>query len=164
MEKRIRNRILYVTVAGLWSVAIYRTWKNYEVKTESETNTVVNMPPVSPLQFQKDSFELILPESDPFLKEGWTPVVAVNVVKTEKPERSEEPTVVVAPQPKIWPRVEYYGFVKNRNQNSTLCLLKIDGRQLQLSQGEKHDGLLVLKTFRDSVQLLFEGEQKTVRK
>ena len=68
------------------------------------------------------------------------------------------------PIAKAWPQVEYFGFVKNRNQNSTLCLLKIDGKQIQLSKGEKYNGIFVQNAFKDSVQLIFEGELKTVRK
>lgn len=164
MDKKIRNRILYVSVAVLWAIAIYRTWKNYEAKAENNETALISTPAVSPMQFRKDTFELVLPEYDPFLQKSWTPSV-----QNESPVADVKQNQVVKKDPvvpvvKTWPQIDYFGFVKNRNQNSTLCLLKIDGRQVQLSKGEKYNGLLVQNTYRDSVQLVFEGETKTVRK
>jgi hypothetical protein len=164
MDKKIRNRILYVVVAILWGVAIYRTWKNYEVKEELQAENVINTPAISPMQFRKDTFELVLPDTDPFLQKAWIPQVQQDVSREQPTAPRIEKKEPVIPVQKKWPQVEYFGFVKNRNQNSTLCLLKIDGRQIQLSKGERHDGVLVQNAFKDSVQLIFEGEIKTVRK
>jgi len=164
MDKKIRNRILYIAVACLWGIAIYRTWKNYEVNEELATEKVISTPSISPMQFRKDTFDLVLPDNDPFLQKGWTPLVQNDMPQREDDGHDRIKKEIVAPVEKKWPQVEYFGYVKNRNQNSTLCLLKIDGRQIQLSKGEKYNGLVVQNTFKDSVQLFFEGDLKTVRK
>lgn len=164
MDKKIRNRILYVTVAFLWAIAIYRTYKNYQVKEENESNEIVSAPSISPIQFGKDTFELELPDHDPFLQRAWTPIAQNDApLQNDKP-KVDIPKIVEKPAPKNWPQIEYFGFVKNRNQNSTLCLLKVDGRQVQLSKGEKYNSLIVQNVFKDSVQIIFEGVLKTIRK
>jgi len=164
MDKKTRNKILYVGVAALWGIAIYRTWKNFQVKQENEEFEVINAPSFSPVQFNKDTFELLLPSSDPFLSAGWKASE-----KTETSVEHEDPKNTIKkeiplPVQKVWPQIQYFGFVKNRDKNSTLCLLKIDGRQVQLSKGQKHNGLIVMNTYRDSVLVVYEGETKIVRK
>jgi len=166
MDKKIRNRILYIAVACLWGIAIYRTYNNYQTKQENEELAIVNTPSISPIQFNKDTFELELPDKDPFLESGWTPTIKIensssnnstnnlNIVKKE----------IVKPTEKVWPKIEYFGFVKNRNKNSTLCLLKIDGQLMQLSKGQNEKGILVNNVYKDSVLVVFDGERKTVRK
>lgn len=164
MDKKIRNRILYVTVALLWAIAIYRTYQNYRVKEENASQEIVSAPSISPIQFGKDTFELELPDHDPFLQKAWVPKVQNDLSSSADKPKTVIQKVIEKPVPKSWPQIEYFGFVKNRNQNSTLCLMKIDGRQVQLSKGEKYNSLIVQNIFKDSVQVLFEGEQKTIRK
>lgn len=164
MDKKIRNRILYITVASLWAIAIYRTYRNYQVKEENASTEIVSAPSISPIQFGKDTFDLELPDHDPFLKNSWTPIAQNEApVQNDKPKNNIQ-KVVEKPAPKNWPQIEYFGFVKNRNQNSTLCLLKIDGRQVQLSKGEKYNSLIVQNVFKDSIQIIFEGDFKTIKK
>jgi len=163
MDKKIRNRIIYVTTACLWGIAMYRTWQNYQVEEQTASTEIVSMPSISPMKFGKDTFQLELPDQDPFLQSSWTPVVQNNVSKNEPP-KTDVKKEVEKPVVKAWPRIEYFGFVKNRNQNSTLCLLKIDGKQIQLNKGQQYNGLIVQNAFKDSVCVMFEGELKTIRK
>lgn len=163
MDKKVRNRILYIIVGSLWIVAIYRTYKNYRVKQENESTKTLHSPHFSPVQFNKDTFELVLPSKDPFLAVGWMPTQDVNLMQEPKSKteiKKEEPK----PLEKTWPQIEYFGFVKNRDKNSTLCLLKIDGRQIHISKGQKHNGILVLNTYRDSVQVFLDGESRIIRR
>lgn len=164
MDKKIRNRILYVVVAGLWAVAIYRTWKNREIKEEMEEGNAISSTPVSPIQFRKDTFELELPDTDPFLHRGWSAPVQSEPV--ERVEKGGTATKKNPPEPVIipWPSIEYFGFVRNRDQNRMLCLLEVDGRQVKLSKGETYNGLYVQSAFKDSVRVTFQGDSKTIRK
>lgn len=164
MDKKIRNRILYITVAILWLVAIYRTYKNYQVKAENESSETLSVPSISPIQFGKDSFELELPDHDPFLHNAWTPVAQNESSNQNDPKKEVIQKVIEKPIPIQWPQIEYFGFVKNRNKNSTLCLMKVNGRQVQLSKGDQHEGIHVGQTYKDSVLVIFQGEPKTIRR
>ena len=164
MDKKVRNKILYVAVACLWGIAIYRTFKNQQIKEENESFKVVSVPPISPIQFNKDTFELELPSHDPFLSTSWTPSEKFENQNPSDKIQKVEPVEIVKPIEKVWPKIEYFGFVKNRNKNSTLCLLKINGRQIQLSKGQKHEGVFVANTFRDSVLVVYDGANKMIRK
>lgn len=164
MDKKIRNRILYVSVAGLWVIAIYRTWSNYQAEEVIAQESQFDPMTISPIQFRKDTFELNLPDYDPFLQKRWTPAM------TNQPNPTPPPTTnstIKKPDPPPvtpWPTIQYFGFVKNRNQNSTLCLLSIDGKMMQLSKGQKYQDLLVENVFKDSIKLRYMNEIKTVRK
>jgi hypothetical protein len=165
MDKKIRNRILYVVVAGLWGIAIYRTFGTYlSGEQQKEMPEVFSLPPVSPALFNKDTFELLLPERDPFLGNSWTAVTKNEILSSSEKPKNEIKKEVPVRVEKNWPAVEYFGFVKNRNKNSTLSLVKIDGRLVQLSKGEEHDGIVVSNVYPDSILLVMEGDRKVFRK
>lgn len=166
MDKKLKNRIIYIFSSVAIAMAIYRTYNYFQIKQENEELIVVNTPSISPIQFNKDTFELELPDKDPFLESGWTPSIKTENSSSTNSEKNLnlEKKEIVKPVEKVWPKIEYFGFVKNRNKNNPLCLLKIDGRQIQLSKGQKHDGVLIANTFRDSVLIVFEGSQKMVKK
>ena len=165
MDKKIKHRILYVTVAILWGIALYRTWKNYETKAELDDHAQVQVPAVSPIRFQKDSFELELPERDPFLDQRMAVHVEMaqetnHTSQTKKPEEKK----IVEVQQINWPDIHYYGFVKNRQTSSTRGLLKINGKHVQLSLGEIYQDIRILEAYHDSVRVSFARQIKVFRK
>ena len=164
MDKKIRNRILYIAVACLWGIAIYRTIRNHQAEELIDEQQVSTLPPVSPSRFNKDTFELELPSKDPFLGDGWKPHLKPGnrVVEPRLNTKEQMPVPEIKQTP--WPAIEYFGFVKNHNQNSTLCLLRIDNQPIKLSKGDEHNGILVQRTYKDSVLVMFAGETRMIHK
>lgn len=167
MDKKLRNKILYIIVGVLWSVAIYRTYNNYQVKSENEEIQSQSISSFSPIAFNKDTFDLILPNQDPFLRSGYHFIrdngnndgSQNGNNNTSHVVKVKEPVVPVAP--KKWPSIEYFGFILNRDQDKTLCMLKIDGKSIKLPEGDSEYGIYFTSVFRDSVYIVFEGEEKT---
>jgi len=60
-----------------------------------------------------------------------------------------------------WPQISYFGFVKNHGKSTALCLLQINGRTSKVSQGNQSGGVYVSTVFKDSVHLVYAGEERT---
>lgn len=165
MNKKIRNRILYVTVTLLWAVAIYRTFVNYQTEENivaAHSNNSISITPIN--AYIKDSFELMLPNRDPFLNKSFIPKIETAIKPNQTPDKTEKQKLPIAKPSVVWPDIEYFGFVKNRTTSSTRCLLKIDNQTIQLSKGEKFSGIEIMYAFSDSVRLKFESSLKTIYK
>ena len=167
MDKKLKNRIVYVVVAGLWSMALYRTWQNHQIDQEIDASKEYVSDEYIPLSFNKDTFELILPDRDPFLNE----FVALKPAKEDykKPstsdhKKNQSKTNPLPVKQLNWPRIEYLGFVRNRSEKDPLCLVKINGQNRHLSKGEEYNGLYITSIYRDSIHVVYSGEEKTVTK
>ena len=168
MDKKLRNKILYITVGILWLVIFYRTYQNYQIESDNELVQDKSYTSSIPITFNKDTFDLILPNDDPFLR-NLSSFRREHVNESSNSNNSTQQTTIVVkeevPEPnKPWPTIEYFGFVKNRDQDKTLCMLKVNGRNLQLAKGEFKNDVYISSVFRDSVHIVFEGEERTFLK
>jgi hypothetical protein len=171
MDKKLRTRILIAIVAVVWIYNIYRTYENYQVKEEmASSDPGYQAPSFSPLMFNKDSFDLELPEIDPFLKRP-TKKTSSYSVSTGVAQNSVSPSKNKKKPPKVevtesvqWPSIKYFGFVKNRNKENELCLVQINGRNHKLSKGDRFAEVLISSVYRDSILVVYGGEKKTIRK
>ena len=166
MTKKLKTRLLLVVVASIWGYNIYRGYMNYQTEQLlEESNQTYNQSNFSPLMFNKDSFELDLPEVDPFLKKSgkWSATSAnnSNTSASTNPIMVKKDVKPIVKEVKSWPKVSYLGFVKNLNKQTPLCLLKINGQMIKLSKGQEQGGIFVSTVFKDSVYLVFQGEERT---
>lgn len=167
MNKKAGTRILIVVVAALWVYNIYRTIQNVQVKNEVQENTINAPLTFAPVVFDKDTFELDLPNKDPFLKNGSFAVQPIQPT-TENPspklvKRENTPTVAANPQKK-WPEITYYGYLKNHQSNHQLCLINLSGKNYRLAVGATKDAVTILQAYPDSIVVAFQNETKTVFK
>lgn len=169
MNKKGRTRILIVIVAGLWAYNIYRTVENYQVKNESE-QVQENLPPTFvPVMFNKDTFDLILPNQDPFLRDqkSWNRNLALT--QSDHPKQNNSTSNPVQNQrnnPQAnevakWPEISYHGFLRNTSEEQKLCLLKIDGRTYKMPVGNTEKEVQIITAFPDSVLIAFHSEKRT---
>ncbi len=167
MNKKSWTRILIVIVAGLWGYNIYRTIENYQMKTESDKGRERIPMSFAPVMFNKDTFELSLPDPDPFLKEQSTWKSTVTSSSTTHPQ-NVVPTPVIQTNPLPisvpWPKINYYGFLRNHEQDHKLCMLKVDGKNYRLATGAVQDNIKVIQAYKDSVIIEFNGSVKTFSK
>ncbi|MCG8577746.1 MAG: hypothetical protein MI810_22890 [Flavobacteriales bacterium] len=166
MKNKVLNRILLIVVPLIWGKYIYDLYQNHQLEEELDGLQADNQFNYAPQTFNKDTFELQLPNWDPFLNEQ-------KKTPSEKKSNSQNQNASVqvkkkvvkeAPKNKVWPIVEYYGFVRNRDQDRSLCMLKINGQNKKLGVGQSYQELKVLNVYHDSVLLMFQGERRTIRK
>ena len=170
MSKKLKTRLVLVLVLIIWGFNIYRTYQNRateELIAESEAS--YTSPSFSPLMFNKDSFELELAEIDPFLKKqskysNHSNSSSQSITNNQNANKTKINKVIQPVVQKAWPQIKYLGFVKNRDQDKTLCLLQINNRTSKVGKGEQQSGVYVSNVFRDSVHLVYSGEERTFLK
>ena len=167
MNKKTRTKILIAIVGTVWIYNIYRTYMNYQVKQElDESEQVYNVPSFSPVMFNKDTFELELPDLDPFLKRHTSGFSnnsnhsEITQHTTTSNKKRNVPVEKVEPLVKSWPQIKYFGFIKNHDKEDALCLIQINGRNSKVTKGDNLSGVFISKVYRDSVLLVYEGEEK----
>jgi len=164
MKNKLLTRILLVAALFIYGRIAWNLFANKQMEEELQQLNQTNQLSSAPLIFNKDTFELELPRWDPFLEgeassgvfgSAQTPVVA----NDKKPDK-------VKPEPVVtkWPDIQYFGFVKNRNQDKTLCLLRINGHNHKVSKGDTFNDLVIVAVHHDSVRVCFSGEFRTFEK
>jgi len=169
MDKKSWTRILIVIVAGLWAYNIYRTVENYQITAESQEHAENQPLTFAPVLFNKDTFNLFLSSTDPFLKNqkfragGEDPIGAQTI---QHSSGSNQPAQTPPPQiQKIsWPKISYFGFLKNLDENHQLCMININGKKFRMRAGETKEGIQIVTAYPDSIRLAFQNEFKTVLK
>lgn len=167
MSKKLKTRLILLAVLVIWGNIGYRIFKNYQVEQELEENTSsYQSSSVNIVNFRKDSFDLVLPDVDPFLKTRIKPnkVVADNTDKQSNNHHKKKVKKEKIVQETTWPQIKYLGFIRNHNNEDALCLLQINGNFLKVSEGDNELGVYVTSVFRDSIKLKYSDEFKTFRK
>ena len=153
----------------IWGKYIYDMVINKQLEDELEQLQSQPEMVYSPIHFNKDTFELELPDRDPFMNGRFKPDRRKNP-KTEQgnkpPKQKEIKKVDEVKAPPKWPAIQYFGFVKNwdREQEKPLCMLKVDGRMVKLGVGEEYKEVVIEAAYRDSVMVRHQGNIKSVSK
>jgi len=170
MTKKTKITLAVIAVCLVWGNVLRKWYVNYQAEQELEVSEQnYSKLDFSPLLLKKDSFDLILPDVDPFLKKSKyqnntqisQAVIPSDKKKIVNPRKTQKETSTIK---QTWPQIKYLGFVKNRDQNTTLCLLQINNRSYHVQKGGAESGVLVSQVYRDSVHLVFQGEERTFMK
>lgn len=154
---------LLVFIAGIWGKVIYDFFKYKEQKHELADNYPIQT--AAPVLDEKFSYELDLEYRDPFLgkypktksnsnrpKTSYTPPP-----KKDKPEEKPKKKVNVK-----WPKIEYVGNIMNNNAKTESVTLKVNGEESFMLPGQAIQGVTLKALFPDSIQLVYQEEQKTI--
>jgi len=156
MKKKV-NILLLVFVLGLWGTVTYKYISGYW-HCNSITASASQKNAVDAVVRQKDTFTLAALERDPFLNRSMAEPKPVRV-KFRTAGVKKAPPKIISPVP--FPQVGYFGYLKSP-QHKELVLLKVNNRLMKLRAGESTDGLKVVKIHKDSVQVNFNGEARTI--
>ena len=170
MSKKTKNIIGIAVFILVWGMLISKLYNNSQIEEtieETEVNYTSNL--YSPLMFNKDTFELELPDLDPFLKKTDRkrnrPTNSGSVTPNNTLLTSNRKIEKATPKEDAkWPTVQYLGFVNNLSQNNPKCLIKINNQLFKMSKGNQKQDLLLTKVFRDSIYMVFGKEERTFRK
>lgn len=160
MQKKKLNKILILAVALIWGVVVFKFAAPYFTPTETVITADVLVKPSKVFLQKKDTFNLELPQRDPFLGKS----VRVKKTKTSvaKPiKKVRKPSV---PSNKNWPRIEFLGFVKSSKSKSRLGLVRINGTLKRVRNGSKIGEVTVVKIEERQISLSFQKETKTFNK
>jgi len=157
--KKYLNKILIVVVLAIWGIVIYSYSQKYFKKTPNKTINRVIDKKKELIAFKHKEFNIFLLERDPFLDKK-------NIISTKHRVK----TVKKFESPKIfnikWPAIEYFGFVKNDNNNSTKrVILKVDGKVINIKEKSFYEKYFYIqKAYNDSIILRKSKEKRTFKK
>ncbi len=110
---------------------------------------------------EKDTFTLSLNDRDPFKasrkktyqSKGRQQSKVTNKVKNNKPIKSL-----------VWPRIEYYGFVKREQNKTKKAFIKVNGKVHRKREREMIDELKIVNIYGDSIIVSLNSDNKTIKR
>jgi Tfp pilus assembly protein PilP len=158
MKKKI-NIILIIAVAAVWGTVIYKYVNQYLAKQDLTATTHYASRSGEVKIWNKDTFNLQPLKRDPFLNiSSQRAIPAVKRIFVSPAVKKPKKTISAAP----FPQLKYLGYIKSNK--AELVHLKVNDKLQKFRIGESVDGLMVLKIFKDSVKVSFNGEVRGIVK
>lgn len=164
-KKKI-NIVLIIVVLGLWSTVAYKTVSQYFFSKELVANKTQLNDELNLNQINKDTFNLEKVARDPFLnRQNQTDSFVSKKYYSKKPNAKNKINPIVF-KPKViinWPLISYHGYIRSKEKNEELILVKIDKRLYKLRKDDEIEGVTVKKVYNDSIELNFNKEKKIIQ-
>lgn len=157
MKNKALTYALLIVVALIWYQVFFRVKNN--LLGEDEVLVPNRSAHVALNPVQRDTFPLKANYRDPFGEEKKRSVLPqaennapqVNVRRSSAPPKTQ------------WPPMEYFGLVRKTESKTPLAIFKIDGLQMMVRKGDElYNAIYVNQIWRDSIQLRWGKERKTV--
>jgi hypothetical protein len=156
MKKKHLNILLLILVFVIYGGVFSKLFgkKQLEVKA-SDYNYSFNTQ-IPKFDIKRNSFDINSVEKDPFRINKKSK--QLNTVS--KGNKSTNPTQNI--KKKSWPRISFFGFVKNDLKFTRLALVKVGNKLYRKREGEVIDNITIVKVYSDSIKLKFENENKII--
>lgn len=162
MNKRYLNGVLIVFLIAIWGSVIYKYFvKKTVVLQESKIYGDINYNVDHTIT--KDTFTLSLNDRDPFKASR----KRTSQAKQQKQQQSKASGKTKNSKPiksLVWPRIEYYGFVKSAQNETKMALIKVNGKIHRKREKETVDELRIVKAYSDSIVVSFNKENKIIKR
>lgn len=157
MKNKPTVYILLSAVVLIWGLIGYRVY--------SAITTPDDTVPISPMKSVRETFndyslpqdtgKLLLNYHDPFGQ-----VAPKDTARSEKVAivRAAKPATAVTPF--SWAFINYSGYLRDPATKKLVAFLTINGKGVTMAEGETMDNVRLLKNFRDSVKISFNGRTK----
>ena len=169
--------ILGVALVAIWGLVIYRVVDAMKGK---------DVPNIAPITYWidstntnlKETFQLHLGYNDPFLKTvslGMDYSINNENNESQVEITSETPSTEVSgqatsianllpqtPQKIQFPKIEYIGFIANKQNGKSLAIMKHNNKTYRVRFGDKIAKCSVISIERDSVQVSLKGQIRSV--
>jgi hypothetical protein len=157
--------LLICSVLAVWGIIVYRVFARSAGDQKEYESSPAQKAPEEPLDDYelKDNFTLNLNYRDPFSGTGST-----ETEQTAPPDFLTEQIPVfnnlpASPPPIDWSFIRYAGRVVNPASRKTITLLIINSLETMIGEGEQIRGVKLIKNYRDSVKVSFQGKEKFIR-
>ena len=165
MKNKKVTYLLLPLVIIVWGLIIYRIF--FEGKTKPENISAVAKPLIKEsAKEEKSTYKLIANYRDPFLSN-----IKQSVVKTENNKEKEEnnrTTNLRRRRTNIsrtrWPEISYGGFVEGDKDQKITILLNIKNRDYLAQEGDTVDNIFIKAFYGDSLLVVYNKEEKTLKK
>lgn len=165
-NKKKINIVLIIAVSGLWSTVLFKYVNRFFYVNDLNQPSKIAMNAKLPEKIKKDTFDLKPLANDPFLGRSYVrPVVKARAMYYGKPKAVVKVPLQSKPKTIVsFPVVKYFGFIKSRDKKDEMILIKVGSSLHKTRLNENCDGVIVKKIYRDSVQVVFGKEVKTIKR
>ena len=165
MKSKGFTYLLLIVVAIIWYNVFYRIKENImgENLPVTDNMAIAKMYKTQP----RKEFTLKANYRDPFSSKGSSGSIAPTNTTPQIPVQPVYKEPKLPPPPKIhhWPKIKYFGTVKNNTSKKALCIVNIDDMLFNLREGESVlDGIVIKKIYRDSLYIQQGKNFKMVKK
>ncbi|TRW97027.1 hypothetical protein [Flavobacterium gawalongense] len=164
-KKKI-NIVLIILVLGLWGTVAYKTISQYFFSKELMANKTELNDELTLNEINKDTFNLGKVARDPFLnRQNQTDSFVSKKYYSKIPNVKIKSNPIVL-KPKViinWPLISYHGYIRSKDKNEELILVKIDKRLYKLRKDDEIEGVTVKKVYNDSIEVNFNKGKKIIR-
>lgn len=154
MKKSTNIKILIPVVAVIWGLLIYKIIDAFHPE-EPTTTSIASTTFLAPLIKERDTFSLLPVERDPFLGTLYNPIkTQPNATKKILPKQEKAP----------WPQLTYLGSVKDKNSETTVFIIQLNGQQHIVKKGETIGEVKLLKGTAENIIITYNGSKREFSK
>jgi hypothetical protein len=144
----------------VWGLIFYRVYLGLE-NSGDEPYDQLPLNSGTREDVKQDTFALIANYNDPFLH-GRTEVT--RVVSSGRPVLGKRASMPSSP-PFLIPDIQYYGLISNAKSKGKIGLIKFQGKDCFLKEGDVSDlRLKVIRLLKDSVVLIYQQQKVTIKR
>ncbi len=162
MKNKKFTYLLLTSVLALWGIIFYKIF-NSMAEEDSPIQNYSN--PKSAyfkmVNHQNDTLQLNFDYSNPFDENR--AVFVPEVKESKDPVKPVIPVSIAIKPPVKWNAVQYAGYINNPLNKKKVALLRFDGKEFMLSEGEQANGIKLLKYSNDSIKVQFQNETKYIK-
>jgi hypothetical protein len=159
MTSTKKQSILIVVVVIVWGVIGYQI---YQVIDGSAAVIIPKAKISTPIDtLSAEPYQLIANYRDPFLKNK------SGLQKKSTGSRnikSVKINTTVASAPVNWNAFKFLGTVENEDTKDRVALINFQGKMMMLKKNDAVEGFNIIKVYKDSVQIGFKTQKKTLSK
>lgn len=162
MKKKYLNLVLVLSIVFIWGYIIQKVFITVEPDEPGQFKTKKK-----DLDLSTDSvikYELLANYPDPFRVKNYRRKKVNHQNISRKPNRvPRQTTKKVLARKVLWPSIQYKGRIKNHSTQENIAVLKLNGQGYRLAEKEIINEVEVSNVWKDSVLVVYQGEQKTFR-
>jgi hypothetical protein len=161
MKNKKFTYLLGFAVIAVWGIIIYRVMSATDNSDSSIAGTAAKkvVEPYNDFTIPIDTNKLTLNYKDPFAVIKSRDTLEIPVKKLI----AIHPGPVPAKPVVNWSFIRYNGYIRNPGSKSLVALLSVNGKSLQLTEGESAGPVRLIKNLQDSVQVAYDGKTTFIR-
>ncbi len=165
MKNKNITYLLLAVVGLVWGTIFYKFIAGLTVENVQTENIIPKRTRYRE-SILSDSFALFANYRDPFLgksafssNENYTPIRTIF-----RPKVVKKAEVIPTKAPIDWSFIKYFGIIKNKNSGKEVALVSIHGKEYMASTNAVLESLSIISFSKDSLNVLYQGEKKTIGK
>jgi hypothetical protein len=157
-----KKKIIYLmlpVVILVWGFVFYQLYSYFFSKPKIANQETIYQ--INEDEIKRDTFSIVANYRDPFL--GTKASINNEAIKTNN-YTSNKTVTGSKVTTELWPSIEYHGMIKNNNSNKRVGIIKIDGKEFLVKEGDEKYDVKIIQIDKEEIKVRFQKENRTVTK